>query len=286
MSNQKQTERIKELIYILWNWSKGYRQCGIATIEKAIDELKQYSEHSHGLSPRTVVNVEGLGAIESGMDFLRAIETLKSYYLKTARFKIGDWVIKTDVRSPFRPGLGYTPIIGTVKKIDCSFNSQSVNIVYTIAQVHKNKEVSTDTKITQDNLLYFDPEQIANLPSKKIIYQGWLIKAMALGGNVFKFKGQPKFLVEQIKEDIEAYGSLLSVCFFANDQEITTEEFQKLIAESQSITGIVDIDFENSYNEDGNEYTEETFKVGSTNILKELENAIGEYVAIEIICDF
>lgn len=292
MSNQNQSERIKELIGILWGWSKGYRPCGIETIQKAIDELK---EQSDAIVPRQIINIEGLGQIETNKDFLKAIETLKSHYVKTARFNIGAWVMLNPNKFSHNPQPDYyqhNPIIGTVESIAVEYDRTSARLVYTIKQVHKNREESGRIRAPEAHLTLFDLDQLKDIPSKRFIYQGWLIKAMMLDGNALKFKGNPKFLVEQIKEDIENYGSLLTIRWCSSDRELTQEEFQEQIAHFRprvgdvDICGIVDICFENGYNDDDGSYSEESFSVGNANILKLLENAIGEYVVIEIICDF
>lgn len=102
--------------------------------------------------------------------------------------------------------------------------------------------------------------------------------------DVLFIEGASDPLLEMLQDDIERYGSYLTVRYFVMDRDIPVSEieecyFMQLIGAGRS-------EFQPCYSEvTGYLYTNEELIVGGHDLLKELESSVGKYILIEVKFD-
>jgi len=106
----------------------------------------------------------------------------------------------------------------------------------------------------------------------KKIYKGFLqLEDHGDADDLIYIKGDDYPILEQIQDDIEEYGNLLSVRYFLSDKN---EDINKLTENLiKSISGSADIDYGSHYSEyTGYLWTDQDLKIGGHDLADELYN--------------
>jgi hypothetical protein len=91
----------------------------------------------------------------------------------------------------------------------------------------------------------------------------------------------PDILAEIIVDDIEEYGSYLSVRYFITDTEATPDVLEMMLA--NLVDGEADAAYAMRYSEiTGYLWTDEELMVGGHDLLRELDSHLGQFLHMEI----